>query len=583
MRASLAAGTVFAEDYRILRPLSSGGMGAVYVALQLSTERERALKVMLPELVGDGDLRRRFAQEAKIGARIASEHVVEVVGAGIDVASGAPWLAMELLEGEDLGSHLEAAGPLSLAEVQEILEQLAHALGAAHAEHVVHRDLKPENIFLAETRRARSRFVVKVLDFGIAKLVNQARTSATAAIGTPLWMAPEQTQANAPVTPAADVWAMGLLAFRMLVGKHYWRSAAASETSAMMLLREMMMDPLVPASERAAELGGVAPPEGFDGWFARCVAREPGERFPEARSLYEAFRADVGAPADERENTESRKPTRKQTKKTRRAERTVAARTIEAGPLGDLAGLTAKPAEAPRIPAPPRRERSSNTGLWVLVALVVFGGGVTALVLLLGTQRGKCGDGQIYVQGGSPFGAQIVEAFEPGPVAAFCVDRAEVTVERAKATTPALERTALAGAACADRPLQPCNCVTAEAAEAWCRAQGGRLPTRAEWSRARVAPRMAEASLAQPATPNATPRASTCSAGSMPCESGSTDVAPSGVVDLDGGVSEWAKDTDGSFHVMGADWRTTSNGKGGRPGKGASDATGLRCVHAPNP
>src|SRR5450432_1296253 len=108
--STLTPGTVFAGDYRVIQPLSEGGMGAVYVAEQISTGKHRALKLMLPQLVADPSLRRRFEQEARIASLIESEHVVEVVGAGVDAGTGLPWLAMELLNGEDLSKCVRRRG-----------------------------------------------------------------------------------------------------------------------------------------------------------------------------------------------------------------------------------------------------------------------------------------------------------------------------------------------------------------------------------------------------------------------------------------------------------------------------------------
>src|SRR5580700_7063069 len=138
----LAPGDVFANDFRVVKPLSEGGMGAVYVVEQLSTGKRRALKLMLPNLVADVKLRQRFEQEARVGSRIESEHVIEVVGAGVDAPTGTPWLAMELLQGEDLGDLVRRAGALPAGEVRSILEQLCHAIAAAHDAGIVHRDLK---------------------------------------------------------------------------------------------------------------------------------------------------------------------------------------------------------------------------------------------------------------------------------------------------------------------------------------------------------------------------------------------------------------------------------------------------------
>ncbi len=255
-------------------------MGAVYVAEQLSTGKSRALKVMHPGLVSDVRLRERFSQEARFGAQIESEHVVEVVGAGVDTATGTPWLAMELLEGEDLARMLARRGPLPPEEARELLAQLCDGLGAAHARGVVHRDLKPENLYVAVSRRRGVPFTLKILDYGVARQVSLGVTTAgTMAVGTPLWMAPEQSDGRS-VSPATDVWALGLLAFQVLTGKVYWRAANREGMDLGTLLYEVLGGDMDPASRRAAEIGFTSRlPAGFDPWFARCTAREPKARF----------------------------------------------------------------------------------------------------------------------------------------------------------------------------------------------------------------------------------------------------------------------------------------------------------------
>ncbi|MCC6662183.1 MAG: serine/threonine protein kinase [Polyangiaceae bacterium] len=295
----LGPGTTLGGDFRIERPLSAGGMGAVFVAVQLSTGKQRALKVMHSSLVADPVMRERFEREARVGAMVPSDHVVEVVGAGVDAALGVPWLAMELLTGENLADHVARRGPLSAAEAAEILRPVCHALGAAHARGVVHRDVKPENVFLARTQSTTHPVVVKMLDFGIARVAADARTASTAAMGTPMWMAPEQTELRSHVTPASDVWALGLIAFWLLTGKPYWQAGAHQGASVAQLMREILFEPIHPASQRAAELGAaVALPPAFDAWFARCLAREPAQRFPTATEAGNALFAEVlgGAP-----------------------------------------------------------------------------------------------------------------------------------------------------------------------------------------------------------------------------------------------------------------------------------------------
>jgi formylglycine-generating enzyme required for sulfatase activity/tRNA A-37 threonylcarbamoyl transferase component Bud32 len=288
---------LFARDYRVVRPLSQGGMGSVYVVEQVSTGRERALKLMHPFLVRDPKLRQRFEQEAKVGALIESAHVVEIVGAGVDEATGIPWLCMELLRGQDLAAVVDEQGVMAPAVVLLIFEQLCHALGAAHAASIVHRDLKPENVFLASSRQAGVPFMVKVLDFGIAKVVAEGRKSDTSAIGSPLWMAPEQTVTGGAVSQRTDVWALGLIAFKLLTGRSYWRGAHDETASALTLLREIVMEPLVTASQRASELAAPLPPVGFDAWFARCVAREPSDRFADAPEAFAALAPVLGGAA----------------------------------------------------------------------------------------------------------------------------------------------------------------------------------------------------------------------------------------------------------------------------------------------
>jgi Ca-activated chloride channel family protein len=282
----LVPGSIFGGDFKVERLLGEGGMGAVYAVVQESTASPRALKLMQRELVQDPELRARFEQEARIGARIESDHVVQVVAAGIDAPSGIPWIAMELLRGLPLDVYLAKRGALPPGEVRFLFEQLCHALAAAHAERIVHRDLKPQNIFLSVPRVVGLAYVVKVLDFGIAKVLAEARTTRTAAVGTPLYMAPEQYQAG-KVTAATDVWALGLIAFELLSGRSYWKEAAAGRATPATIMYETCMGELPPASARASELG-LAPalPDGFDAWFGRAVCREPAKRFAHAEQAF---------------------------------------------------------------------------------------------------------------------------------------------------------------------------------------------------------------------------------------------------------------------------------------------------------
>lgn len=279
-------GTLFARDFLVERTLATGGMGSLFVVKQVSTGRKRALKLMHGDLVKDTKLRERFSQEAQVGSRIESSHIVEVISAGVDEVYDLPYLVMELLEGETLTSALRSDDVENLRPAR-ILAQLHEALGAAHANGIVHRDIKPDNIFLAIKRGSAER-EVKVLDFGIAKLLADANASRTSAMGTPLWMAPEQTESRARITTAADVWALGLVTFAVLARRLYWRSAT-QDASVQAVMREVLFEPLVPASTRVDELGGRRLPDGFDAWFARCVARDPSLRFQNATESFAAL------------------------------------------------------------------------------------------------------------------------------------------------------------------------------------------------------------------------------------------------------------------------------------------------------
>jgi formylglycine-generating enzyme required for sulfatase activity/tRNA A-37 threonylcarbamoyl transferase component Bud32 len=295
--SSLEPGAIFGRDFRIVKALRAGGMGAVYIADQLSTGKQRALKVMAPELATDPSIRERFVLEARAASSIESDHVVEIVTAGVDEETGAPFLVMELLKGEELADALARVGPLPLGDVAEVLSQIGHALELAHLQGIVHRDLKLENIFLASSRRRDASFTAKILDFGIAKLVEEGRQkTGTQPLGTPLFMAPEQTDRKGRICPATDVWALGLIGFRLLTGRDFWAEADGSLTG---LLREICIDPLPFASVRAHELAAlplsagqfsVPPlPPGFDAWFARCVTRDIDARFQNAGDAVRAF------------------------------------------------------------------------------------------------------------------------------------------------------------------------------------------------------------------------------------------------------------------------------------------------------
>jgi len=294
-RPELRTGALFGGTFRISHQLGAGGMAVVYAVEQVATGQPRALKLMHPQMLADQSLRARFEQEARVSALIPSEHVVQVIDAGVDEETDIPWIAMELLDGEDVDAFVRRRGALDAPEALEIMRQTCHALGAAHRVGVVHRDLKPQNLFVSVPPSLGAAPVVKVLDFGIAKVVADARRS-TSTLGTPLWMSPEHSDPRATVAPAADVWSLGLLAFWLLTGEEFWLCARDPDVAMQAILRELLLDPIPAATDRARELGVEERlPPGFDAWFARCLMREAGDRYADATDAYDELRRELAS------------------------------------------------------------------------------------------------------------------------------------------------------------------------------------------------------------------------------------------------------------------------------------------------
>ena len=222
-----------------------------------------------------------------MASSIQSDHIVRVTDA--DMAPelhGAPFLVMELLEGADL-EHVTGDQPALPADVIGWLRQVARALDKAHAGGIVHRDLKPANLFL--TRREDGSPLVKILDFGIAKMAAEVTvlTHSDSFLGTPGFMAPEQTDSRGPpVTFRADLYAFGLISFRLLTGRSYWKSG-----SLVQLLAQILVEPTPPPSERGSTLGPA-----FDAWFLRACDRDPSKRFASAGEQVEALAFVLGLP-----------------------------------------------------------------------------------------------------------------------------------------------------------------------------------------------------------------------------------------------------------------------------------------------
>jgi serine/threonine-protein kinase len=273
--------------YRPLGIIGEGAMGIVYSVEHTLTGEQLALKVMTSHHGATRDAIERFKREARASAKIKSEHVVRIIDA--DVApelDRAPFLVMDLLEGTDLE---KAAGeqPVAPPIVLEWLRQIARALEKAHRIGIVHRDLKPENLFL--TYREDGRPLIKILDFGIAKISAESTgtTQSGQILGTPLYMSPEQARGDpAHIGPASDLYALGLIAYKLLIGTPYWNA-----TSVAGIIGQVLYESMAPPSTRGSPLG----PE-FDQWFLRACNRDQSLRFASAVEQIEMLARALGLP-----------------------------------------------------------------------------------------------------------------------------------------------------------------------------------------------------------------------------------------------------------------------------------------------
>jgi serine/threonine-protein kinase len=285
----LRAGAFVTPTLRLVRPLGAGGMGSVWIADHLALRTQVVVKFMAVELARNADALARFSREAAAASQVKSPHVVHVSDHGV-TENGTPFIAMELLDGNDLRHRLDERGTLSPAETASIVAQVARALMAAHQRGIVHRDIKPENIFLTDA--GGGELFVKVLDFGIAKSsaveATSLATGTGAMIGTPYYMSPEQILGKKTLDFRADLWSLGVVVFEALTGQRPFTGETIGAVSV------AICGAVAP---RPSEMNQSLSPA-IDEWFARACAPEPAKRFQSARDLADALAAAAaGAPA----------------------------------------------------------------------------------------------------------------------------------------------------------------------------------------------------------------------------------------------------------------------------------------------
>ncbi len=270
-------GALVAGRYRLVRKLGAGGMGAVWLAHDVSLDSECALKLIDDEKARSEEVRVRFEREARAAAQLRGSHVVDVFDHGD--WEGTLYIAMEYLRGEDLGARLDRVGRLDPLTTYRVVAHVARALVRAHAAGIVHRDLKPENIFLVQTDEEE---IAKVLDFGIAKhdaYSLQGKATRTGSfLGTPFYVSPEQARGKS-TDYRSDLWSLGIIVFQCLTGRPPFESEALGELMGLILYEDLPRP-----SARNPDL-----PATLDAWWERAASRDRELRFQSAKELADAL------------------------------------------------------------------------------------------------------------------------------------------------------------------------------------------------------------------------------------------------------------------------------------------------------
>jgi serine/threonine protein kinase len=278
---------LIAGKYRLSQLIGRGGMGSVWEGTHATLGTHVAVKFIEAEYAESPEARNRFENEARAAAKLRSKHVVEVYDHGV-TDDGRPFIVMEYLRGEPLDKRLDRVGRIPAKDAARMIMQVCRALSKAHASGIVHRDLKPENVFLVWDDEDGAD-IAKVVDFGIAKftdnqLGNSSATRTGSVLGTPYYMSPEQARGLRSVDHRADLWSVGVIAYRCIVGSLPFEGEAVGD-----LLVKLCTAPLPIPSQLVPDA-----PSGFDAWFAKALCREPEGRFANAAELAESLAAVCG-------------------------------------------------------------------------------------------------------------------------------------------------------------------------------------------------------------------------------------------------------------------------------------------------
>jgi serine/threonine-protein kinase len=275
-------------NYKVTAQVGQGGMGVVYMAEHPALGRKAAIKVLHQRLAADPEVVSRFFHEARASNAIRHPNIVEAYDYGT-LPDGATYIIMEFLEGESLATRLDKAGRLPVRTALDFAHQAAGALAAAHDKAIVHRDLKPDNLFVTPDARMPGSELIKILDFGIAKLaapvddVLSHKTRTGAMLGTPLYMSPEQCLGVREVDHRTDIYSLGCILYEMLCGVPPFVSEGFGA-----LVNMHINQPAEPPSRRSPEV-----PAAIDRVVLRMLAKDAGERFADMRAVQEALLVEI--------------------------------------------------------------------------------------------------------------------------------------------------------------------------------------------------------------------------------------------------------------------------------------------------
>ncbi len=363
-------GSLVDSKYLVEETVAEGGIGVIVVARHLALNQRVAIKYLKPKALKNPSLVERFVREGRLAAQISSDHVVRVYDVG-SLAEGGPYMVMEYLVGQDLGSLLES-GPIPIERAVDYIIQACDALAEAHVLQIVHRDIKPENLFLTE--RPSNTPIIKIIDFGISKVAPSRgeggkwghETAASERFGTPLYMSPEQLRSSSNVDTRTDIWSLGVTLHELVTGQLPFAGNDLPQLCTSVLAS--------PPTSLTAVLPD-APPR-LEAILLRCFEKDPDLRFDDVAELAEQL-APFGSPSSAARTARIREVIQRGGQNVRRRAPTPAAMDVH--PLaievaralaGEAPAMT--PVESRRFASPSRR-KVALAGLGAIGCIAALG------------------------------------------------------------------------------------------------------------------------------------------------------------------------------------------------------------------